>query len=84
MNRLQKVGATVRRRRKELGYSQERFAAWAGIERARYGRIERGELNLTLEKYFELAGHLMIEPYRLMKDISLDDCLLADVDEKDG
>lgn len=70
-----KVGEAIRRRRKELGYSQERFAAFAGIERARYGRIERGEMNLTLEKIFELAAFLDIHPFLLLKDITADDCM---------
>lgn len=81
MRKAQKFGAAIRKRREELGYSQERFAQWAGIERARYGRIERGEMNLTFEKICDLAGHLMIEPYLLWQHISLDDCLLAELDE---
>lgn len=78
-----KVGAAIAGRRKELGYSQERFAQFARIDRGRYGRIERGEVNLTLESLFILAANLDIKPSLLLKDISVDDCM-GKVPEADG
>jgi transcriptional regulator with XRE-family HTH domain len=67
------VGFNVRMRRLELGYSQEDFAQTAGIERSRYGRIERGEVNLTIQSLFALAEHLEVDPAKLLDDITLDD-----------
>lgn len=71
---LTKVGAVIRRLREKQGYSQERFAQHADIERARYGRIERGEVNLTLESLFYLAAHLGVAPLELLRDVTLEDC----------
>lgn len=78
---LKKLGDAIRKRRRELQFTQEKFAQHAGIERARYGRIERGEANLTSLNLADLAGHLQIEPYRLWLDISLDDCLLGKTED---
>lgn len=74
----QKVGATIRKRRIELGYSQEGFAQYAGFDRSQYGRMERGEANINLDTLFYLAGYLALPPYRLIRDITLDDVLLAE------
>lgn len=46
------IGSLLSRRwfaryRKATGFSQERFAYEAGLDRAGYGRLERGEGNLT-------------------------------------
>ena len=69
-NALQKVGATIRRLREERGFSQEGFAQYAHIDRAWYGRIERGELNISLKKVFLLAGHLGVTPSELLKEVT--------------
>ncbi len=69
-----KLGATIRRLRKAKGLSQEGFAQIANIERARYGRMERGELNITLSALFALANELGVTPSELLSDLSLDDC----------
>ncbi len=39
------------------------------MDRSYLGRIERGEVNLTLEKIYELAMYLKIPPGRLLPDI---------------
>lgn len=75
---LRKVGGAIRRRREELGYSQEGFAQYALIERARFGRIERGEMNLTLESLFYIAAHLDLAPSELLADITVYDCMGAE------
>ena len=69
-----KVGAAVRERRKELGFSQEGFAQSARIDRARYGRIERGDMNLTLDTLCSLAAHLRTSPAQLLRHVSESDC----------
>lgn len=69
MKKRKLLGDAIRERRIELGYSQEGFAQAHGIERARYGRIERGEANLTLDKVFELCELLEIAPSDLFRAI---------------
>jgi transcriptional regulator with XRE-family HTH domain len=72
-----KIGLAIRTERLRLGYSQEMFAEAAGIDRARYGRIERGELNFTLKTLFAVASHLKIPPAELLKDITVSDCIAS-------
>ncbi|PKG56340.1 helix-turn-helix domain-containing protein [Shewanella sp. GutDb-MelDb] len=48
-------GAKLREKRKELGISQDKMALLAEIDRSYAGRIERGEVNITLEKAYQLA-----------------------------
>ncbi|WP_283710432.1 helix-turn-helix domain-containing protein [Pseudoalteromonas prydzensis] len=50
-----KFGLKLRQRRKELGISQDKLALLADIDRSYAGRIERGEVNITLEKAYHLA-----------------------------
>ncbi|HEH9395962.1 TPA: helix-turn-helix transcriptional regulator, partial [Aeromonas salmonicida] len=45
-----KFGDAVRDRRLQLGVSQDALAYAAEIDRSYVGRIERGEVNITLEK----------------------------------
>lgn len=59
---LQMVGITIRKIRESRGYSQEAFARDAGIDRAYYGRIERGEANITLKGLFRIARQLQTSP----------------------
>ena len=71
-----KLGATIRRLRKARGFTQEGVAQAANIERARYGRMERGQLNFTLHSLFALAIQLGVSPAELLSDLTLDDCRL--------
>ena len=48
-------GTKLRDKRKELGISQDKMALLAEIDRSYAGRIERGEVNITLEKAYQLA-----------------------------
>ncbi|QHS14676.1 helix-turn-helix domain-containing protein [Shewanella sp. Arc9-LZ] len=48
-------GLKLRDKRKELGISQDKLALLAEIDRSYVGRIERGEVNITLEKAYQLA-----------------------------
>lgn len=44
---LKELGKRIRARRKALGWSQERFALEAEIDRSYVGGVERGERNVT-------------------------------------
>jgi transcriptional regulator with XRE-family HTH domain len=50
-----KFGHAVRAKRIQSGVSQDALALMADIDRSYVGRIERGEVNVTLEKAYCLA-----------------------------
>jgi transcriptional regulator with XRE-family HTH domain len=62
-------GEAVRRRRKELGYSQEAFGDACGIDRSYMGGIERGEHNLALVNILKIIRALDIQPSEFFKDL---------------
>lgn len=49
------VGELIRKSRKQCKMTQGEMAQAAGIDRSYFGRIERGQVNLTLEKFYRLA-----------------------------
>ena len=51
-------GKKVRRKRKTLGITQEDLALRCKFDRTYGGIIERGEVNITLEKVYRLAAVL--------------------------
>ena len=59
-------GQLVRKYRKERNMSQEQLALFRNMDRSYLGRIERGEVNPTLEKIYELAHGLNICPENLL------------------
>ena len=63
-------GRNLRAIRKSKGFSQERLAHDAGIDRSYVGKIERGEVNITLEKIYVFAGLLECSPRDLMPDFN--------------
>lgn len=66
--RLIDFGIKVRSLRKAKGLSQEAIANLAGIDRSYMGQIERGEINLTLTKIYQIADALEIAPSYLFKE----------------
>lgn len=53
------LGATLRSARRTFGWSQERFAEIAGLDRSYVGEIERGKVSpslMTLEKLSTALG----------------------------
>lgn len=59
-------GQLVRKYRKEKKMSQEQLALLCNMDRSYLGRIERGEVNPTLEKIYELSNALRIKASELM------------------
>lgn len=51
-------GENLRRVRKAKGFSQEQLAHASGLDRSYVGKIERGQVNLTIEKINVLAKTL--------------------------
>lgn len=60
------VGQLVRSYRTKKKISQEKLALLCDIDRSYLGRIERGEVNITLEKLYEIASVLEIDPKQLL------------------
>ena len=59
-------GRNLRAIRKSKGFSQERLAHETGIDRSYVGKIERGEVNITIENIYLLADHLQCSPKDLL------------------
>jgi transcriptional regulator with XRE-family HTH domain len=65
---LKKVGNTLRKIRKEKGYSMENLANEAEIEYRQLGRIERGEINTSIISLLRICQTLNIEMKTLFED----------------
>jgi transcriptional regulator with XRE-family HTH domain len=63
------VGATIRRIREAKGFSQEGFAQHAGLDRAFYGRVERGKQNISLTTLCSVANGLGVKAAKLLEDL---------------
>jgi transcriptional regulator with XRE-family HTH domain len=66
---LIKIGKLIREARKAKGYSQEAFAADAGLGRTYMGRVERGEQNISIQNLILVALTLKIEVGDLIPSI---------------
>jgi DNA-binding XRE family transcriptional regulator len=62
-------GEEVRRRRLALDYSQEDFAHHFGIDRTYFGRVERGEYNVTLVTALKIIKALEVTPAEFFKGL---------------
>jgi transcriptional regulator with XRE-family HTH domain len=56
--RRKAIGAVVAEMRRAAGYSQERLSAECGFERTYLSRVERGVLNPTVIRLWEIAEAL--------------------------
>jgi transcriptional regulator with XRE-family HTH domain len=70
MHQLAKaLGEKIRAQRKAKGLSQDALALACRVDRSYMGRIERGEVNITVEKLYRIAGTLECEPKCLLPDM---------------
>lgn len=60
-------GRHVRRLREAAGHTQEAFARRVKLDRAYYGRVERGRANVTLATIETVAKGLGVEPWELLR-----------------
>ena len=67
----QALAKAIRSTREQLGYSQERFAARARIDRSYYGCIERGEFNQSLDTILKITRGLGVSASELLKRAKL-------------
>lgn len=63
-----KIGKLIRKKRKEKEISQEKLALLCNIDRSYLGRIERGEVNITILKLYEISNILETNPKELLPD----------------
>ncbi|USE83852.1 helix-turn-helix domain-containing protein [Acinetobacter tibetensis] len=57
----QSIGVLIRSTRKQENISQEQLALLTGIDRSYLGRIERGEVSVTVEKLAQIAVILNVD-----------------------
>jgi transcriptional regulator with XRE-family HTH domain len=62
-----RLGANIRRLRREKGWSQEEYADRAGIHRTYVSDIERGARNPTITVVEKLAAPLQVEAGDLLR-----------------
>lgn len=60
------IGTKIRETRKSKSISQEQLALLTAIDRSYLGRIERGEVNITAEKLYQISQTLDIDPKNLL------------------
>ncbi len=60
--------ANVRRKRLELGLSQEELAEAAGVHRTYVGMLERGEKNVTIYNIERISLALGVQPASLLEN----------------
>lgn len=62
------IGIKIRSERKARKLSQDALALACSIDRSYMGRIERGEVNITIEKLYVIASVLACDPSALLPD----------------
>lgn len=60
------IGQLIRPTRESKKIIQENMALRCGIDRSYLGRIERGEVNITIKKIYDIAETLNINPKELL------------------
>lgn len=63
-----KIGQLIRKYRVEKNITQENLALLCGIDRSYLGRIERGEVNISIEKLYEIANTLKVHIGELLPE----------------
>ncbi|WP_111858555.1 helix-turn-helix domain-containing protein [Acinetobacter sp. CFCC 10889] len=61
-----KIGQLIRVKRVEKKLTQEKLSLQCGIDHSYMGRIERGEVNITVEKLYEIAMELEVKVQELL------------------
>ena len=66
MDLAKAIGLRIRKERGEHSLSQDALALACGIDRSYMGRIERGEVNITIEKLYVIARVLECTPHKFL------------------
>ena len=67
MNTLERIGQNIYCLRKELGYSQEKLALEAGLDRTYIPKVEKGKINITINSLEKVAKALKVNLIDLFK-----------------
>ncbi|MEF7440625.1 helix-turn-helix transcriptional regulator [Paenibacillus lautus] len=62
------VGKKIRLYRKARSLTQEELGEYLEIDQSYLGRIERGEINITLDTLYKISKALRIHPAQLLED----------------
>jgi len=65
------LGKRIRSLREAAGISQERLALASGLDRSYLGRIERGEVNITVLSLYQIAHALNCSAHEILPKISV-------------
>lgn len=65
-NVSEKIGAQIRTLRKQAELTQQELAEKAGVSYKYLGQVERGQVNLSVEKMVEIAYGLSVAPSELI------------------
>ena len=60
------VGKAIRRRREDVGLSQDELGHLSGLHRTYIGSVERGERNITLASLIAICGALQLPPHQIL------------------
>jgi len=60
------IGDHIRRKREELGISQEAVAFKLNMSQAAYSKIERNETKLKVEQVYAIANYFGLSVYELL------------------
>ncbi|MCY1534044.1 helix-turn-helix protein [compost metagenome] len=69
-NLAKALGGRIRAQRNACRISQDALALACSIDRSYMGRIERGEVNITVEKLYRIASELACDPSSLLPKMS--------------
>ena len=64
------LGIRIRAQRKACRFSQDALALACNIDRSYMGRVERGEVNITVEKLYQIANLLNCDPASLLPPVN--------------
>ena len=67
-NLATQIGLLIRHHRIEKHITQEKLALLCDIDRSYLGRIERGEVNITVVKLYEISKFLDVKPQDLLPE----------------
>lgn len=68
MDIVKVFGTNLRRYRKKIGVSQERFAELCGLHRTYISDIERFQRSISLDNIQKIADALGVETYKLFME----------------
>jgi transcriptional regulator with XRE-family HTH domain len=76
------VHEKIRAIRQSKGFTQDYIAEKLDIDTVNYGRIERGQAKITLERFVEICAILSVQPSNLLEEIEINSLKQQDIMEK--